>query len=186
MKILYTDTETTGLDPKKHDIIQIAGIVEIDDIIKEEFNFTCQPFSYENIDQEALKVNGISVETLKTYPAPKETYRKLITIFNKYIDRYNKKDKFIPAGHNVSFDVDFLFNFFKKNGDNYCGSYLDYHKLDSVTMGMILKIYGKEKFDNLKLKTIADYYKLEIAAHDALSDIRASREVIKKFKDYLK
>ena len=42
-KIFYFDTETTGLDPKRHDIIQLAYIVEINGEVKEEGEFKLQP-----------------------------------------------------------------------------------------------------------------------------------------------
>lgn len=186
MKVLYLDTETTGLDAVKNDIIQIAGIVEINNEVKEEFNFTCQPFSYDNISQEALDIHGRKIDEIKTYQTPQLAYKQLLKIFDKYINKYDKMDKFIPAGHNIQFDVNFVFEFFKKNGNMYCGSYLDYHKLDSMVVGMLLKLFNKEKFERLKLEAMAKHYGMEINAHDALSDVKTSREIIKRFGDYLK
>ena len=186
MKILFFDVETTGLDAKKQDIIQIAGIVEIDGEVKEEFNFTCQPFSYANIEQRALDVHGRGVEELKTYQPPQEMYQKLIKIFDKYIDRYNKDDKFIPAGYNVSFDVNFLFEFFKKNDNPYCGAYLDHHKLDPMPVLIMLDLKGTLKLNSYKLANIANDFGIEISAHDAMSDIRATREVCQKVMEHLK
>lgn len=43
MKILWIDTETTGLDPDKHGIIQLAMIVDIDGQIKGKEIFTMCP-----------------------------------------------------------------------------------------------------------------------------------------------
>ena len=43
MKNLWIDLETTGLDVKKHGVVQIAGIVEIDGEIQESFNFFTKP-----------------------------------------------------------------------------------------------------------------------------------------------
>jgi len=39
MKLLFLDVETTGVDNSKNGIIQLSGIIEIDGVIKEEFNF---------------------------------------------------------------------------------------------------------------------------------------------------
>ena len=186
MKILFFDVETTGLDAKKQDIIQIAGIVEIDGEVKEEFNFTCQPFSYENISKEALEVHGMDIEQLKTFQTPQEMYKKLTKIFDKYINRYNKLDKFIPAGQNVNFDIGFLIEFFKKNGNPYCMAYIDYHKLDLMALTMALHLNGKEQFENFRLETVANKWGIEFSAHDAMSDIRATRQAILKFGEYLK
>ena len=34
-KIAWIDTETTGLNPKEHALIQLSGIIEIDGCVKE-------------------------------------------------------------------------------------------------------------------------------------------------------
>jgi len=97
MKILWFDCETTGLNAKENDILTLAGVVEIDGEVKEEFYLEMQPFNYDNISEEALKVNGLELKTIKTWMAPKLAYNQLIRIFSKYINRYNRNDKFICA-----------------------------------------------------------------------------------------
>lgn len=46
MKILYFDVETTGTDSSKHEITQLAIIVEVDGVVKEEVNWRCQPINW--------------------------------------------------------------------------------------------------------------------------------------------
>lgn len=150
MKTIYFDVETTGLNPVKNDIIQMAGMIEIDGEIKEKFNYKMQPFSYENIMQSALDTHGISVETIKTYAEPRTVYREMISLFNKYIDSFNKADKFVVCGYNVRFDIDFLSQFFRKNNDNYLFAYFGAVKdpfpiPDSRLVKTILKEQGIEK-----------------------------------------
>ena len=105
-KIFYFDTETTGLNPKRHDIIQLAYIVEIDGEVKEEGQFKLQPMNYDTIDRGALEVNKITIEQLKTYQQPKLVHGQIVNLLDKYVDKYNKLDKFIPTGYNVQFDMD--------------------------------------------------------------------------------
>ena len=186
-KIFYFDVETTGLDCIKNDIIQLAGIIEIDGEIKEEIEFKCQPTSYENISQEALNVHGFNLDTIKGFPDHKECYDYLLTIFDKYINKYDKQDKFIPAGYNVNFDVGFLFEYFKKHGNPYCGAYLDYHKLDPMPVLLMLDLKGTLKLKGFKLTEVCDQLGIKLdKAHDALSDIRSTRELCKKILEYLK
>jgi len=181
IKLLYFDTETTGVDPIINDIIQISGIVEINDVVKEEFNFKVKPHSFENISQQALDVNGITIEELKTYPEPKIVLNKLIAIFDKYIFKFNKTDKFFLCGHNIRFDVDFLFQFCKKCNFNYLGSYLDYHKADTMGLLMSLMIARKIPVSGIKLVNACEENNIELlSAHDALADIRATRLLWKK------
>ena len=43
-KICWIDTETTGLDPRKHDVIQLAALVEIDGKIEAQKVWKCKPW----------------------------------------------------------------------------------------------------------------------------------------------
>ena len=183
-KILYFDTETTGLDPVKQDIIQIAGIIVIDGIVQEEFEFKVKPFSFDNISQEALDVHGYNVENLKTFPEPHEVHCQLIDIFSKYVDRYDTNDKFTPAGYNVHFDMDFLQQFFIKNNDVYFGSWMNWKKVDPLPLLHYLDFCGRISLPNYKLSTVCQHFGIEIKAHDALGDIKATRELLAKLMNY--
>ena len=59
MKLLFLDTETTGLEPGKHGVVQIAGIIEIDGVVKEEFDFLCRPFDGQLYEARALEMDEI-------------------------------------------------------------------------------------------------------------------------------
>lgn len=183
MKVLYFDTETTGLDPVKNDIIQLAGMVEIDGKIKEEFNFFCQPFSYENIAQEALNVHSISIDTIKGFPKPETLRIRLIQLMGKYIDKYNREDKFYAAGMNAGFDLGFLSKNFQKSNDKFCFSWFWGHALDLYELAVILKYKGILNIENLKLETLAKHFKVKLKAHNAMSDIRATREIMRIIMD---
>lgn len=183
MKVLYFDTETTGLDPVKNDIIQLAGMVEINGKIKEEFNFFSQPFSYENVSQEALDIYGISIDTIKGFPKPETLRIRLIRLMGKYVDKYNRNDKFYPAGQNVKFDIDFLEENFKKNNDMYFGSWFWRYCIDLYSLSTILRYKEILNTENLKLETLARHFEVELKAHDAMSDIKATREIIRIIMD---
>lgn len=178
MKVLYFDTETTGLDAAKNDVIQIAGAVEIDGEVKEEFCFFCQPHNWNTVEQSALDIQGRTIEDLKTFGPARKMHGDLIRIFEKYVDRFNKLDKFMPAGQNVRFDIDFMYQFFKKCGDPYFFSWISPIPLDLLPLTTALKFKGIIKPENLKLGTIAAEFGLKFEAHDALEDIRVTRQLI--------
>jgi len=185
-KILYFDVETTGLDPKKQDIIQIAYLIEIDGEIKEEGNYELQPLDYSTIQDKALEISHRTIEDLKTYAQPKEIYRKLVRTFDKYVDKFNKKDKFIPCGYNVNFDLQFLREFWFKNNNKYFGAYFDYHVYDPITTLYLMSHKGLINVPDYHLETICKYFEIPLKAHDVLSDIKATREVIKKVLERIK
>lgn len=180
MKICYFDVETTGLDPVKHDIIEIACIIEIDNVVKDEFSLLCQPFKYGTIDEGALKSCGTTIEELRDRMLPQEMYSELIKYFSKHIDKYNKLDKFYPAGFNVRFDVDMLNNFYQKNDDKYYGSWFNWKTIDPLPMLNWLDVVGEVRLEKRNLETACEYFKIDMGkAHVALNDIKATRELIR-------
>lgn len=180
MKILWLDTETSGLDPVKNDIIQIAGIIEIDGVVKEEFNFKCRPHNPATIEDSALRVNKVCKDELLSRQYPASMKEELLSVFQKYINKFDTMDKFLPAGHNVRFDIEFLSKFFEKCGDKYFGSWMDWHPLDTVCMAVMCRLLGKIYPPNLKLQTVCETLGVIPGTHDAMTDIRATREIAQK------
>jgi DNA polymerase-3 subunit epsilon len=186
MKFLFCDTETSGLDPVINAPIQISGIIDIDGIVQEEFDFYVKPFPNKKIDDYALKVNNLTKEKIETFEEPRVVYNKILSIFDKYVDKYNKQDKFFIVGQNISFDYSMLDQFFKDNGNKYFYSYVDYHKIDLIAISTLMKLAGKIQIDNLKLETCAKAFNIEFGAHNSMEDIRVTRELFYKYLDIVK
>ena len=63
---------------------------------------------------------GLTKEQILSYPAMGYVYGQFTAILNKYVDKYNKQDKFFLACYNnASFDNQFLRAWFLQNGDKY-------------------------------------------------------------------
>ena len=185
-KLFWVDSETTGLNCKTNDIISLGYLVEIDGEIVDSGEIFCQPFDYNTINQAALEVNNLSIAKIKEFPTPQETYNKLIKVLDKYVDRYDKTDKFSPAGFNVGFDVGFLREFFFKNNDKYYGAFFDYHLLSIDSLLYLFDYQGLIKLENYKLITVAKHFNIEFSAHNALEDIRVTRQIFYKLLEYFK
>lgn len=180
MKTIFFDCETTGVNPLKNDIIQIAGVIEDNEKEIDNFNIRMQPFSWENIEQRALDVNKITIEQLKGFPEPNIAYNKLVSLFDKHIDKFNKEDKFIVCGYNVKFDIDFLKEFFIKNSNMYLFSYFGPVK-DPMYIINYLRTLNKVDVKSSKLVDVCEYFNIKIEnAHDAMADIVATKEIVKK------
>ena len=181
MKLFYVDVETTGKYAGKHDIIQLAYIVEIDGVVEEEGNIFMAPIDASTIDDEALKVNNSTKEQVMAYPSAREGYKQLIAVLAKYVNRYDKKDKFYPVGYNVRFDCDFISAWFRKMDDKYYGSWFWWQLVDPMSILHFMAVLGKmEPLVNYKLGTVCECYGISIDAHDALSDVKAARQLVQK------
>lgn len=184
MKLFYFDTETTGTDPKRNAIVQLAYIVEIDGKVIREGNMLIKPFEGAKIEPEALKVNKRTEEEITQEPFKDffASYKYFVRMLDTHIDRYNREDKFIMVGHNVHFDANFLSEFFKKNGDKYYGSYFGTQICTRVLLSY-MGYKGLIKLHNYKLVTACQHYDIELDAHDAMNDIRATRELFLKLQE---
>jgi DNA polymerase III subunit epsilon len=192
-KRLYIDCETTGVFPDKNAVIQIAGVVVIDGVEREEFNLRAAPFAGQIIEDGALKVNGRTREEIASYPAPVLTYRELIGIITKYVNRFDKGDKFHFVAYNSPFDNQFIREFFTRSGDKYFGSY--FWTPDLCIMRQAAQVLNRERhlLKDFKLGTVAEYLGIHTAdLHDAMADIRiamliekalAYREAMQGLKD---
>ena len=182
-KIIFIDTETGGVNPEKAALIQLSGIIRINKKDIEKFNFYIKPFENSEVNEKALEVQGRTLEELKTnkYVEEKEVYKQFINLLDKYIDKYDKSDKFIVAGYNVRFDVDILKAFFQRHGNNFLFSYLDSSMLDPLYSIRLLQIAEiLPVLENNKLETWCKHFGIELKAHDSLEDIEATKKLIGK------
>jgi len=179
-KFLWFDTETTGTDPIKHDIIQIAGQIVVGGIVMDSFDYRCQPFDWDTIEEKALEKNGITREEIATFPEPDIIYGKLKRMFRKYINPYDKADKFIAGGQNVRFDIDMTHHFFKKNKDDFFFSFVRAGVFDTLHMATMLEVKERKRIfkKGYKLEQLCEELGVPLEnAHDALADITATRQV---------
>lgn len=188
-KVLYLDTETTGIDPVRNDILRAAFIIEINGKVEEEAVFSVQPISYAHIDLMALQVNGLTMEMIKEFDEPHVVLFDMLKLFSKYIDKYDSSDKFIPVGYNTVFDLNFLSKFFKNadpNDDESCkyglGSWVSWYAFDLLAhLRNTAFFHGNYFGKNLKLSTVTEKLGIPHFAHDALEDVRVVREIMQRY-----
>ena len=181
MKILFVDTETGGLNPKESALIQLSGIIRVDKKDVETFNYFIKPFPGAQVEQQALDVQKRTLEDLKDpkFKNEEEVYRHFVNLLDKYIDKYDRNDKFVVAGYNVNFDVRFLQEFFKRNNNNFFYSYISKMVLDPFTYIPFFQMCGKlPVLENNKLETWCKHFGIELDAHDSLNDIIATKKLI--------
>lgn len=186
-KIIYFDTETTGIDPFRNGIWQLAYLIEIDGEIKSEGNIKMKPFESDEIEPSALKVGGITEKDFECFEPQEIAFKKFVAVLESYVDKYNRNDKFYPSGYNVIFDLNFVGEWFKKNGEKYgFGSFCNWRMIDPLPVFRWLDFAGLYHLPDYKLQTVCDAFKIELDAHDAISDIKATRELVKRIEKKIK
>ncbi|MBW7995336.1 MAG: 3'-5' exonuclease [Candidatus Glassbacteria bacterium] len=180
LKRLFCDCETSGLDNKKHAVLQIAGIVEINGKVEEEFNLRAAPIDGDSCSAQALEVNGLTMEQIQAFPPAEGAYATFCSILEKYVNKFDRSDKLSFLAYNASFDADFIRQWFKKLNDNYFGSWFFNPPIDVMVLAAHHLEPERHKMPNFKLATVAEYLGIEFSEgdlHDALFDVKLCREI---------
>ncbi len=168
----FIDTETTGLDFTRHELIEIGLVLaRAEDngafTVVEEWDVKIKPLHIENADPISLKVN-------KYDPS---TFGDAIPLAEAMAMLSKKTDGAIMVGHNVAHDFAFLATAFSQTSIE---NKMHYHKLDTVSIAYA-KLRDQNDIDRYSLYALCQYFGIENAnAHSALSDARTTFELYKK------
>lgn len=177
--LAFIDLETTGLDPEKHEIIEIGIIIArqkerdgrgplVEKV--EEFEVKIKPEHIETADAEALRICGYNEADWLFAVDLKQAMEKLA----------EKTKDAIMVGHNVAFDWVFLEKAFEKTDIE---PQLHYHKIDTISLALG-KLYDNKDAQKFSLRALCELLGIKNEkAHTALSDIRATFELYKKLLD---
>ena len=171
------------MNPGKNGIHQISGQIVIDGEVKESFDYHVRPNPNAVIEDEALNVAGVTREQVLAYPPMQEVYNQFVATLGKYVNKYDKKDKFFLVGYNnAAFDNQFLRGFFLQNGDKYFGSWFWSNTIDVMVLASAYLVTRRPDMENFKLSTVAKTLGIEVkdeSLHDAMYDIELTHEIFK-------
>ena len=154
------DLETTGLEASKEEIIEIGACKIVDGRIDETFSTFVKPSKH--IPKEITTLTGIDDEMVKNAP----TINYVMPDFYKFC--YGSS----IVGHNVSFDMGFIYNMAKKFSFNF-----DNETIDTIALAR-QKLPGMR---NYKLGTVVEKLGIVLEnAHRAINDATATAKVFLK------
>lgn len=111
----------------------------------------------------------------------RQVYSEFVAMLEKYVDKYNKKDKFFLVGYNNAvFDNQFLRGFFLQNGDQYFGSWFWSNTIDVMVLASAYLATRRPDMENFKLSTVAKTLGVDVESeslHNALYDINLTKAV---------
>lgn len=187
--VIYADIETGGLIPGVHPIIQLAAIKEVGGVVVSEMNVKIRPFKGSKISPKALEVNGITISDLKNNPDRieiKEAMARFLAfcgLDNSFTPKHNRV--YFCGYNSIKFDFPHL-----ENAAAYCGIDYFYAKfhfpgIDVAALAADRLRGERHKLADFKLITVAKYFGVDVEgqAHDALFDVRVTRELYKKVRN---
>lgn len=188
MKYIFIDTETTGWDNKKCALLQLSGYIDIDGENKEVFDYKMRPYGNEIWMQEAIDKTGITPEKASYWEDPSIVFEKFVAMLEKYVERYDKTDKFFFVAYNANFDSDFLREWFIKEAKtekdrafgNGFGNFFWTPVLDTMLFAALRTKKKRHLFPSFKLGDVCNQLGIEFdseAAHNAMYDIEKTREL---------
>lgn len=185
-KLLIVDTETGGVDPERHSLLSLAGVVwgggeataEIEILVAEP-DLT--------VTARALEINRIDlVSHAQRALAPTEALSAFVAfVQDQFRDELASGEKVVVAGHNVAFDAGFIKRLFRAAGVDF-EALFSHRMLDTASILRFLSLAGilpeaaaasTEAFAHLKIAIADD------ARHTALGDARATAELLTRLVD---
>lgn len=194
------DTETTGLDCKKHDIIELC-FWRVGDT--ESKTWWMKPLHPENISKEALNVNKHKLEDIlhrtkegiEKYRLPSEV---LPEIEMWLMQDGAAAEERVFIGHNPQFDYDFLLELWKNIGcendfpfgywmDNKDGTRRNVgYLIDTMQLVRLIDIYTGQKRARYGLGSLVkDFSITKSTSHRADGDVKMTKELFEKISKVL-
>lgn len=174
--LAFIDVETTGTNPDKHEIIELALILckqvqregkgpKLDIISKHNWKIKMQ--RPDMAEDEALRINH---------------YNEVDWMFA--VDRRAAMEEFAKlsqgaafVSHNLTFDYAFVMKAFEETAVE---NKMYFGKLDTISIAYA-RLYDIERVDKFSLRSLCELFKVENSkAHSALADTEALVEVYKK------
>lgn len=157
------DIETTGLDSSLDDILEISAVKVRNNTITDSFSSLVH--YAEELPEFITELTGITNDMVKDAPS-------LDIVLNNF---YNFIGNDILIGHNVNFDINFLYDNLKKNANKYLSNdFVD-------TLRLARKVI--KELDHHRLSDLLSYYKIDNSnQHRALADCNYTLEIYNNLK----
>ena len=188
------DFETSSKSKEKAQILQIGAIaVERNNLrIVGEFNSLMKPERFDEIEQEALQVNKLTIPQLEAAPETKIVWKQ----FTDWVMQYNTSKKPndpwgnpIPCGYNINnYDLPIASRYCREYGpwDSKWDTQKLFHAIHKIDLMDCLFFWFENNPDLNKLNLVAvlEYMGMDqeaiAGAHDALVDVKNTWAILEK------
>lgn len=163
--LVILDTETTGLEPTIHEIIEVACLQVTPEFdVVTTYESKIRPENLESADPRALEINGFTPEEWEGAPS-------LVTVMTTLAELTGGC---ILVGHNIKFDIAFLEESMRRVGVT-----PNWHwtAFDSKTVAWTIL---RKEVHNLGLDNLCEHLGIDIPGHRALNDCERVRQMLVK------
>ena len=178
-RMLLIDTETTGFDSEKHQILEIGMLVLEQGEVINSLNIKLKHKEYV-LTAGAMKANKIDIVKHEEYAlSAKDACEKIL----KFLECNYSEEHYLVVGQNVDFDIKFLEKLFLSTYKiKEFRTLVGYRKLDIMQLFLVRNIEGKVKAEKQDLDYILKELDIVIPEerHSALTDCLLEYEVLKK------
>jgi DNA polymerase III alpha subunit (gram-positive type) len=180
--IYVADVETTGLDSRLYDVIELS-ILRLDNGVQKTWHL--QPTNPNNIDPVSLRINGHKLEDLRhETKAGIDKYldpaKIIIDVENWIMEDGVPTENRVLCGQNISFDRDMLQQLWEK-----CKSKDSFpfgrRTMDTMQIQFFLDWCKNDLSEGYSLNNLIKRYGVKNEkAHTAEADVKATKEVFEK------
>ena len=177
--LAFIDTETTGLDARVHEVIDVAVVFDADVAERLRIPYLIRPvnqnYAYystrikpehlERAEPRALEINGYTTAEWVGAASVIEAVKVLQVILKDVV----------CCGHNVGFDTDFIQQTIRSTGSTFR---MDYHKID--TIALVYEHLVPVGLERMSLDAVRDFLGWpKEGGHRALRDALDARRLYK-------
>lgn len=190
-ELYVIDTETTGLNPIKNEPVEIS-IFRLSTGAQK--TWCLKPINVDNIEQGALRVNGLKLEDLQGLTKDgREKYlspNKVLVDIENWVNEDNlPTSQRLMVGQNVSFDKQMMLSLWEKCGVRDSFPFSDKYSLDTMQIEVVINycLNTMSEASGYSLSALTKKYGIKNdKAHSAEADVRATKELFTKQIEFIR
>ena len=167
------DLETTGLDPQYDHIIEVAAVKVRNCEEVSHYSSLVQPPAQDDdgqtyyVDDFITDLTGITNDMLASAP----TFEHIKNDLWQFLDGE------LLIGHNVNFDINFLYDNFAQYGLTFQNNFVDTMRLSRRALPGL---------PHHRLKDLCEYFHIAGEFHRAAGDVAMTMQVLQRLAEYIK